>query len=43
MALRRGYHTILLRDCTNGMETDRTYEAQLSRHGTVAFLEQIGM
>ena len=41
--LRRGYHVILLRDCTNGMETHETRDEKLSMRGTIAFLEQTGI
>jgi hypothetical protein len=39
----RGYTCILLRDCTNGMETHETFKDQLSMKGTIAFLEQTGI
>lgn len=38
----RGYICILLRDCTNGMETRETFANQTSMNGTIAFLEQTG-
>lgn len=39
----RGYSCILLRDCTNGMETHETFDEQTSMKGTIAFLEQSGI
>jgi hypothetical protein len=39
----RGYTCILLRDCTNGMETHKTFKDRLSMKGTIAFLEQTGI
>ena len=39
----RGYACILLRDCTNGMETHETFDDQTSMKGTIAFLEQTGI
>jgi nicotinamidase-related amidase len=41
--LRRGYHVILLRDCTNGMETHETREDATCMRGAIAFLEQTGV
>ena len=35
----RGYTCILVRDCTNGMETHETFDEQISMNGTIAFLE----
>ena len=40
---KRGYHCILLRDCTNGMETHETHDAQIYLGGCIAFLEQTGV
>jgi hypothetical protein len=41
--LGRGYTCILLRDCTNGMETHATFPDRISLQGTIAFLEQTGV
>ena len=41
--LSRGYHCILLRDCTNGMETHQTHEEQTCLRGGIAFLEYMGL
>jgi nicotinamidase-related amidase len=38
----RGYNCILLRDCTNGMETHETFAEKTSMRGTIAYLEQQG-
>jgi nicotinamidase-related amidase len=38
----RGYGCILLRDCTNGMETHETFADKTSMRGTIAYLEQQG-
>jgi nicotinamidase-related amidase len=35
----RGYEVILVRDCTTGMESYETHDAQLQTKGTVLFLE----
>jgi nicotinamidase-related amidase len=37
----RGYTCILVRDCTNGMETHETHDEQTSMRGTIAFLEHM--
>jgi len=37
---RRGYHTILLRDCTTGMEIADTLEGLVCTRGTIADIEQ---
>jgi nicotinamidase-related amidase len=37
---RRGYHTILLRDCTTGMEVADTVEDLTCTRGTIATIEQ---
>jgi nicotinamidase-related amidase len=37
----RGYTCILVRDCTNGMETHETHDEQTSMKGTIAFLEHM--
>lgn len=37
----RGYTCILVRDCTNGMESHETHDDQTSMIGTIAFLEQM--
>ncbi|HOI54761.1 MAG TPA: isochorismatase family protein [Phycisphaerae bacterium] len=39
----RGYTVILLRDCTNGMETNETLPTRTCLRGSVAFLEQTGI
>ena len=39
----RGYTCILVRDCTNGMETHETFDNQTSMKGAIAFLEQTGI
>ena len=39
----KGYTCILVRDCTNGMETHETHDEQISMKGTIAFLEQTGL
>lgn len=41
--LNRGYQCILLRDCTNGMETHETHDDQTCLRGCIAFLEQTGL
>jgi nicotinamidase-related amidase len=38
-----GYSCILLRDCTNGMETHETFPEKICRRGTIAFLEEMGV
>lgn len=38
----RGYHIILLRDCTNGMESHETHANQTCMHSTITYLEQSG-
>ena len=38
-----GYHCILVRDCTNGMESHTTFKDQGCMRGAIAFLEQIRM
>jgi len=40
---RYGYTCILLRDCTNGMETHETWPDRTSMRGCIAFLEQTGI
>lgn len=37
----RGYHVILVRDCTTGMETHETQEGLICTRGAIATLEQI--
>jgi len=37
--VRRGYGCILLRDCTNGMETHETFEGKICMRGAIAYLE----
>jgi nicotinamidase-related amidase len=37
---RRGYHTILLRDCTTGMEIADTTDSLVCTQGTIATIEQ---
>ncbi len=39
----RDYTCILVRDCTNGMETHETFDDQTSMKGAIAFLEQNGI
>ena len=41
--LDHGYHCILVRDCTNGMESHTTFQDQTCMRGTIAFLEQMQM
>jgi len=41
--LARGYTCILLRDCTNGMETHETFADKTCLRGAIAFLEQTGV
>ncbi|MCK5805984.1 MAG: isochorismatase family protein [Lentisphaeria bacterium] len=38
--VRRGYHGILVRDCTTGMEIADTVETLACTHGTIADIEQ---
>jgi len=39
----RGYHVLLVRDCTTGMETHETKEQLMCTRGTIASLEQFGV
>ena len=39
--MQRGYHAILVRDCTTGMETHETQRDMMCTRGTVATLEQL--
>jgi len=39
----RGYHCILLRDCTNGMESHENHAEKIGMRGTIPFLEMTGM
>ena len=41
--LHRGYHTILVRDCTSGMETHETQENTMCTRGQIASIEQFGV
>lgn len=41
--LARGYHVILLRDCTNGMESHETHADQTCMRGAITYLEQTGV
>jgi nicotinamidase-related amidase len=40
--MTRGYHAILVRDCTTGMETHETKAQMMCTLGTIATLEQFG-
>jgi len=37
--VRRGYGCILLRDCTNGMETHETFAEKVCMRGSIAYME----
>ena len=41
--MRRGYSCLLLRDCTNGMESHETRPDQTCMRGAIAFLEMTNL